>query len=89
MRNRGKKNRNQTERKLEEAEGSEGGEGAAAEGDAEDDAGEDVAKEMHTEDNAGKSDAECEKDERKFEAGIEVSEDEGDGRGRHRVAGGE
>jgi len=64
---------------LKEAEGSVGGESAAAESDAENDSGENVAKEMHSEDDAGKRDANCEKNEREFETRVEVGEDERDG----------
>ena len=76
-------------RKLEEAEGSVSGESAAAEGDAENDSGEDIAEEVHAEDDAGKRDAEREKDERDFERGVEIGEDERDGRCGHGVTRGE
>ena len=66
-------------RKLEEAEGSVGGESAAAEGDAENDSGEDIAEEVHAEDDAGHRDTQGEKDERDFERGVEICQDERDG----------
>jgi len=74
-------------KELQKAEGCKRGEGAAAEGDAEDDAGENVAQEMHAENDAREGDTDCEENKRKFERRIKIREHERDRRGGHGVAG--
>src|SRR5215475_890454 len=71
---------------LEQAEGGEGGEGAAAKGDAKDDAGENVAEEMHAEDDSRKRNAKCEENERELKVRIEIGEHDRDGRRSHSMA---
>src|SRR5882762_5275939 len=75
--------------RLCQSVGREYHDGCDAQAGAENRAGQYIAEEMHAEHNAGNRDAGREKIQRPFQAGIEIADDEGDGKGCHGVAGGE
>src|SRR6266404_8211312 len=72
--------------RLQEAEGGESRDRGASQRHTEDHSGEHVAEEMHPQHDAGQRNAKRQEKQRSFQRGIEIAQDQRDGKCRHRMA---